>query len=436
MPLSSSKQILLQALDEQFPLYLHDWQSISTQIYTSPALKIQDIWLSLLRHHGFFVQYLDPRQQTLYGEYMVEAPQTLLFYIKYTPSMAMQQVAFPLLTHLAAIRAYTSERGPFPLNIKWLIDGQDDVSTITLAQLFTRHRSLLQADNCILYTTKHETGKEVIQSELLLGVKGHLQAEVSLRTAAHSIPTAYGAIAPDAAWQLIWSLGALKDAREDILLEGFYDDLQAPEDEVIASIAQLPDTSTELKQAWGTEHLLMDIQGVRQHYAYWLTPTCTITLLTSPSDPQIAVTGDRDLLPAQAHARLDFQLVPAQDPYKIFTHLQHHFATHTSYPVQCRLLSASRPITISAREPLVQRWQQAIDGAAPQPSLLLPLASDLYGYALISDQLACPTMGIALPILSDAALEEQLRVQMKQHVLFLTSYDKPTPDQSNRRSSH
>ncbi|GHO89089.1 peptidase dimerization domain-containing protein [Dictyobacter formicarum] len=445
MPLSSIQQILLHTIDEQFPLYLHDWQSISTQIYTSPAPKIQDIWLSLLRHHGFLVQYLDPDQLILYGEYMVQAPQTLLFYIKYTPSMAMQQVTFPLLSQLAAIHAYANHCKQFPVNIKWLIDGQASTPSTYLAQLLAEQRSLLQADSCILYTTKREISKVAMQTELILGIKGHLQVEVSLQTATRAIPASYGAIAPDAAWQLIWALAALKDEREDILLEGFYDHLQTPEDEVIEAISHLPDISAELRQAWGTEQLVMDLKGIQQHYAYWLTPTCTITLLNSALSPQTSTSMDdtvdnTELIPTQAQARLDFQLVPAQNPHEIFTKLQHHFHTHTSYPVQCRLLSASQPIAISAREPMVQQWQQAIQNVSQQPPLLLPLAADVDEYTLISRQFAVPTMGIALPIASVAtgapAPLEQLRAHMKQHVLFLTSYDRQTPDHANRLSSH
>ncbi|GCE17474.1 peptidase dimerization domain-containing protein [Dictyobacter kobayashii] len=432
MALSTVQRLLLQTINDQSPLYLEDWQAISTQIYTSPAQKIQDIWLALLRHYGFLTQYLDPDQFVLYGEYIAQAPQTLLFYVKYTPSMAVQQVAFPLLSQLAAMHAYCKHFNQLPVNIKWLIDCQPSRSSDDLERLLTEQRSLLQADGCILYTTKHEISKVATQTELLLGRKGHLLAEVSLQTATRPIPASYGAIAPDAAWQLVWALAALKDSREDILLTGFYDHVRSPEDEAIEAISHLPDTHSDLIRSWGTERLLMDLEGIQQHYAHFLTPTCTITLLSSPTAEQhtntvdpISDSGRDDFIPAQARARLDLRLVPDQDPYEIFTQLQQHFHTHMSYPVQCDLISASLPAAISVREPLVQRLQQAISAVAPQAPLLLPLTADHSAYSLLANQLGVPTIGIVTPLAvqsSTAINHPQLLESIKQNVLLLFSY--------------
>ncbi|GCE25439.1 hypothetical protein KDA_09230 [Dictyobacter alpinus] len=427
MAFSSMQQILFQAIDDQFPSNMNAWQNISHQCYTSPDTKIQELFFPLLHRNGFSVQYLDLDQQILYAEYMVQAPQTLLFCLQDTPQASAQQVVFPLFSQMAALRAYIHSSGQLPVNIKWLIMGQGPTTSTSLAQLLSEQTQLFQADGCILYTTKREISKVIDQTELILGIKGHLAVKLFLKVAEKMIPASYGSIAPDAAWQLLWLLGSVKSAHEEVLLENFYDSLLPAEDEILEALARLPDTTKDLTTSWGLSQLLLGLEGSQQHYAHFLTPSCNITMLESntiaENDKQKSWEGS---LPSQASAQLDFYLLPGQDPYAIFTKLEQHLHSQTAYELQCQLLTAQHPIYTSVHTHLVQRIQQTLIDVYQQPPLLLPSTSGTFPYALLANRLSIPTISLAPPLLSTADTEhvyQQLNQSMKQNILFIASMD-------------
>lgn len=429
MAFSTAQQILCRAIDDRFPSYLNDWQNISHQCYTSPDTKIQELFFPLLHHNGFSVQYLDPDQQILYGEYMVQAPQTLLFYMKDTTQASAQQVVFPLFSQMAALQAYIHSSGPPPVNIKWLISGQGQSISSSLTRILSEQPHLFQADGCILYTTKHEISKVIDQTELILGIKGHLAVEILLQVAEQAIPISYGTIAPNAAWQLLWLLASVKNGHEEVLLDGFYDSLLPAEDEVFEALSQLPDTSKDLATSWGASQLLLKLQGVQQHYAYFLTPSCSITLLESK--PATKHTEENDgtetpglNIPPQARARLDFCLLAGQDPDDIFIKLEQHLRHQTSYPLQCRVLTAQPPIYTSVTTPLVQQLRQILTDVYQQPPILLPHSAETDLYTPLVNQLAAPTITMAPPLLSQLNTEQlyqQLSQNIKQNILLLAS---------------
>lgn len=433
----SVQQTLFQAIDDRLLSYLNDWRSFYTSIYTSQEQKIQEAFLILLHRYGCTTHILDHDQHIIYAESTNDTPYTLLFSLQYTPESSQKrgwQLILPFFAHLVALQIYKTHFGQLPINIKWLLVMEETASHTTLERLISKQSPLLKADGCILYTTKHEISKEIGLPELTLGIKGHLSTAISIQTASTAIPIHYGSIAPNAAWQLIWALHSLKDAREDILLNGFYDDLMPIEDEAIEALRHLPDTSSMIAQTWGIEHLLLKLHGAQQHYAHFLTPTCSITHLSSDNDPQS--------IPATARAQLDFHLVPNQDPYDIFTKLQQHFLAHNTYPLHIQLLSATYPAYTSAKDPLVQHLQHSIESIYNQPPTIIPLSTELDTYDLfLRTQLTIPTIRVAMPeppATNTKQEQSYLAQNIKQHVLFLadTKSYHPYASHASSPSSH
>jgi acetylornithine deacetylase/succinyl-diaminopimelate desuccinylase-like protein len=414
----SVQQTLFQAIDDRLLSYLNDWRSFYTSIYTSQEQKIQEAFLILLHRYGCTTHILDHDQHIIYGESINDTPHTLLFSLEYT-SAALQkrgwQLILPFFSHLVALQIYKTHFGSLPINIKWLLVMKETNSHATLEHLISKGNPLLKADSCILYTTKREISKGIDLPELTLGIKGHLATTISIQTAPAAIPIQYDSIAPNAAWQLIWTLHALKDVREDILIDGFYDDLMPIEDEAMEALRRLPDTSSMLAQAWGTEHLLLKLHGVQQHYAHFLTPTCSIMYLNSDNDPQS--------IPATAKAQLDFRLVPHQDPDDIFAKLQQHLQTQSTYPLQFQLLSATSPAYTSVKDPLVQRLQQSMESIYNHPPTIIPLGTELDTYDMfLRTQLTIPIIRVAMPEAPAANAEQEqnyLAQNIKQHILLL-----------------
>lgn len=434
MGLPSIQQTLFQAIDDRLLSDLNDWRTLYTSIYTSQEQKIQEAFLILLHQYGWNTHILDHDHHIIYSESANNAPYTLLLSLQYTPGFSQQrdwQLLLTFFSHLVALQIYKTRFGSVPMNIKWLLVMEETSSYTTLERMISAQSSLLKADSCILYTTKREISKEIGLPELTLGIKGHLSTDISIQTAATAIPSDYGSIAPNAAWQLIWALRSLKDDREDILIDGFYDDILPVEDEIVEALSHLPDTAALLAQAWGVEHLLLDLQGVQQYYAQFLTPTCSITHINS--------NHDLAAIPGTATAHLDFRLVPQQNPYEIFTKLQQHLQAQSTYPLQIQLRSASCPVYTSEKDTLVQHLQHSMKAIYNQLPTMIPLSSELNLYdVLLRTRLAIPTIRVAMPEPPNIDTQEEqkyLAQSIKLEALFLAQAPNYHP-YASKPSSH
>jgi Acetylornithine deacetylase/Succinyl-diaminopimelate desuccinylase and related deacylases len=445
--ISSMHKNLFESVNKQLSSYLNDWLHLSTQGYTLPEQQIQatstqatstqDIQTSIIRYFHYYkiyARFLDSDRRFLYAE-TPPSQQTLLLYIL-IPTPA------PALYHLfASLAAYThlQQQQPSaqrtPLALKWLIEirpvssipsassataSPQDPQSSTLAQILAEQSQLLTADAGLLLTpdselqafvhTTTDTSDGHEQEEppqLIVGSRGLLQVELTAQTTRVLLPTSYGSIVPDAAWQLLWTLQSIKDAREDIRIDGFYDQLSAPEDEILTALTTLAEQFQISPEYCGGERFLADLHGVQLLYAYFLTPSCSITTLQAPR-PGSSTTAERTSLPGYARAQLDFNLVPAQDPLAIFQSLQHHLSEQQEQYSQARLLTAQAPEQTNSKEQIVRATQTALQAAYQQTPLLIPLGNSTPAFSLIQKQLHIPTVAVVFPWLQQSATKKML----------------------------
>lgn len=433
--ISSLYKNLFESVNKQLSSYLNDWLHLSTQGYTLPELQIQDIQTSIIQYFHYYkiqARFLDSDRRFLYAETPPSRQTLLLYMLIPTPA--------PALYHLfASLAAYThlqqqqSSAQRTPLALKWLIEIQPASSIpaaassaanpqtsqdSTLAHLRGEQSRLLTADAALLLTPDSELqafvhtttatpgGHEQEEPpQLVIGSRGLLQVELTAQTTRALLPTSYGSIVPDAAWQLLWTLQSIKDAREDIRIEGFYDQLSAPEDEILTALTTLAEQFQIFPEYCGGTRFLADLHGVQLLYAYFLTPSCSITTLQSPrSDP--STTAERTSLPGYAHAQLDFNLVPAQDPLAIFQSLQRHLREQQEQYTRARLLTAQAPEQTNLKEQIVRATQTALQAAYQQAPLLIPLGSNTHAFSLIQRQLHIPTVAVIFPWLQQSAIKK------------------------------
>ncbi len=373
--ISSIQQKLLHHIDEHFLSYTKHWQDLYTQLYTLTLPEMQECVMTRLRHSGMSVQFLASDRPLFYAELQVGAEQTLLFYIDLPdllPAMAASSIATALISYQSALDTCFLVLDSPPANIKLVFDGwgiQQDPGNVMYDR--TNYSSLLYADRCILYVSEQKPFTADALPLLALGTKGSLRVELTVQAASTLIEARYGAIAPNAVWQLLWALATVKDRREDILIEGFYDALLPIEDDVIEALTHLVDNFPSLSSHWGLQEPFLGLQGLQQYCAYFLTPACTITSIQGGQP----IKDYEAFIPKTASAQLDFQLVPGQDPIDIYARLQNHLLNQNHTDVQTRLLGAVRPTYTPLSDPFVRFVIQATTSAYGQPPQILPLIS-------------------------------------------------------------
>ncbi|HET6316322.1 MAG TPA: M20/M25/M40 family metallo-hydrolase [Chloroflexota bacterium] len=228
-----------------------------------------------------------------------------------------------LVARLCAIEAYQQTLGQLPLTVTLVFEGEEEVGSPHLRQ-FTdgpRGRELLSADACIWEAGyKDPAGRPTIA----LGCKGILYVELRVRSAAKDLHSSWGAAVPNAAWRLTWALSTLKDPKsERVLIPGFYDAVKPPPERMLALADREPFDVPEYRQLFGIDDFLGDWDGQQARRHYLFDPTCTICGLSSGYQGP----GGKTVLPAEAFAKIDFRLVPDQDPDEILSLLRKHLDT-------------------------------------------------------------------------------------------------------------
>ena len=253
-----------------------------------------------------------------------------------------------LISRLTAVRALQDANGgKLPVTIKFLIEGDEETGSAKLQEFVEKHRERLAADVAL-----HEGGGTNASGRplVILGVKGILAIELRVRTAKRDAHSSLGATVPNAAWRLVWALACLKDGNERVRIPGFYDDARPPTDQEEAFLRELPAEEESLKENLDIRDFVCGVRGYDYQRRLVFEPTCTINGLSAG----YAGPGMKTVLPAEAVAKVDFRLVPDQDPADIIDKLRRHLANEGFDDVEVAGHEGEFPARSDAGHPFVE----------------------------------------------------------------------------------
>ena len=327
----------------------------------------------LLREYGVD-SHIIPVQEgppVVYGELSGESPFTLLFYNHYDvqppeplnlwstppfePSVTEGKLVArgtsddkgDIIARLLAIKAFMKTRGRLPISIKFLIEGEEEIGSPHLTEFVRNNRAMLTSTACFW-----EGGRVSWDDrpEIILGLKGIICVDITVQGAVRDLHSSIGTIVPNPAWRLVWALSSIKDANENILIEGFYDDVRPPTPQETEAIKAMPSNEKELLGDLQIEGFLKGLSGVDLQLYSILQPACTINGLISGYTGE----GSKTVLPCYAHAKMDFRLVPDQRPEDIIAKLRRHLDTHGFADVNLSAVEGEKPARTSLDSPFVK----------------------------------------------------------------------------------
>ena len=211
-----------------------------------------------------------------------------------------------IICRLQAIKAYREVFGKIPINIKFILEGEEEVGSLNLGYFVENNKEFaLGTDLCIWEFGGKDT--EGIQN-IYLGVKGCLFFELKTDTIGIDVHSGDTQFVDNAAYELAWALAALKDRNDKILVPGFYDDITEPTEEELLIIDNFNLKEEELKQIYGIDKIRLGLSGVELKRKYFLEPTINICGLWSGyQGPSV-----KTIVPHEAFAKVDCRLVPGQ----------------------------------------------------------------------------------------------------------------------------
>lgn len=377
-----SEQTISQKIDAHIAASLPYWIEQLARLCAQPSVSAQNFGIdecaelvkTMLQEQGYAAEIMPSNgYPVVYGEGAGASDKTLLFYLHYDvqppePLELWDSDPFALaerdgkyyargvsddkghiICRLAALAAVKDALGELPCNVKFIIEGEEEIGSSNMPAFVEEHQEKLAADACIWeFGGVDYDGRP----EQALGMRGICYVELSVETAVQDAHSGLaGSIFPNAAWRLTWALSTLKDQNERILIPDYYENVVPPSERDLDLLAALPDLAAQLKETFGLRGYLHDLQdGLEFKKTAVFEPTCTICGL----DSGYQGAGSKTVLPAKATAKVDFRLVPDQSPQEVLTKLRQHLDAQGFADVQIKFLGGGRPAKVDPDDPFVK----------------------------------------------------------------------------------
>jgi acetylornithine deacetylase/succinyl-diaminopimelate desuccinylase-like protein len=225
---------------------------------------------------------------------------------------------------MARIHALETLRGlgEIPVTLRFLVEGEEEIGSKTFEKIAHDHAGKLSADGCLWEsgTSFDDAGRPTLQ----FGCRGLLYVQLRVRMLAFDQHSGFASIYPSAAMYMIGALASLRDQEMNIRIDGFYDKVVKPTEADRRMMAKIDPEVDKRKKLVGFERLIRDPKAEEVIEQLLFTPTCNVAGVTTGYQGP----GSKTVLPAEATAKLDFRLIPNQDPADVLSQLRKHLDSH------------------------------------------------------------------------------------------------------------
>ena len=258
--------------------------------------------------------------------------------------------------HVKALESLLKTRGALPLNVRVLLEGEEEVGGEGIAAYVASKPADLKADFALVSDTElFAPGLPT----LCVGLRGMIYTEVEVRGAKTDLHSGiYGGAAPNPLVALAQIIARLKDESGRILIPGFYDDIIPPNAAELAAWKSLPfDEDEYRKNEVGSKELVGE-PGLSVLERTWARPTLDVHGMPGG----FTGAGAKTVIPAKATAKISMRLVPAMTPAKAFERYKGYVEkiAPKGVGVQVRLIHQGDPCLIPVDNPYIHAATRAL----------------------------------------------------------------------------
>ncbi|MBV9230532.1 MAG: dipeptidase [Chloroflexi bacterium] len=307
-----------------------------------------------------------------------------------------------MLVPILAVEALLQAEGVLPINVKFFLEGQEEIGSPQLPTLIAQQRDLLACD-LVISADGGQYGEE--QPALMIAFKGLAGVQIDVRGARSDLHSGvYGGAVANPIHALVHILDSMRSPEGKILVEGFYDTVVPLSSEDRAAIAAVPFDEREYREAIGVDALLAEPGYTPQEHLA-ARPTLEVNGIWGGFQGE----GIKTVLPNEAHAKVTCRLVANQAPSTIIDLLTRHIERYTPLGVHVTvrpLPGAAKPYTIpvshwgnrASEEVLTEIYGKApyimrLGGSIPVCEQFLSILGAYtvnFGFALMDEQLHAP----------------------------------------------
>src|ERR1700742_2793150 len=298
--------------------------------------------------------------------------------------------------HVKALESlFAANGGKLPLNVRVILEGEEEVGGESIARFVREHPEQLEADFALVSDT------ELFAPELptlCVGLRGMIYTEIEARGAKTDLHSGiYGGAAPNPFVALAQIIAQLKDKDGRILIPGFYDKVEAPSKDELKAWKSLPFDEEHYRQTEVGSSQLTGEPGYSVIERTWARPTLDVHGMPGG----FTGAGAKTVIPAKAVAKVSMRLVPAMTPAETFRLYREYIRqiTPRGVDVDVRLIHSGDPCLIPTDNSYIRAAKQAMAEVFKKDTVFIRSGGSIPIVGDFVRELGIPTvlMGFALP---------------------------------------
>jgi acetylornithine deacetylase/succinyl-diaminopimelate desuccinylase-like protein len=307
--------------------------------------------------------------------------------------------------HIKAVEAHLKKNGNLPLNIKFFIEGEEEVGSVHLDDFVRSHKQDLAAD--VVVISDSPMFDRGIPS-ICYGLRGLTYFQIDLRGTKSDLHSgSFGGAVANPAFVLASLLSQMKDRSGRIRIPGFYDDVRPLSDAERAEWKKLPFNETKYRKELGAPKLFGET-GYSTLERVWARPTFEVNGLLSGFTGE----GAKTVLPATAMAKVSMRLVPDQDPKKVGDLFEAYLQKISPKTVELKItrMHGGKPWMTEFENKYVRAAGRAIEQGFGQAPVFNREGGSIPVVSTFQEELGLPSVlfGVGLPDENAHAPDERL----------------------------
>ncbi len=298
-----------------------------------------------------------------------------------------------VVAHLKAIESLIRTTG-LPVNVKYMIEGEEEIGSPSLEAFIEAHRDLLTCDLCL-------NGDSGILApdvpSIVYALRGLAYFEIHVQGPASDLHSGtFGGVVENPAQALCRLIAGMKDERGRITLPGFYDDVRPLSEEERADLAKLPQTDAWWQEQTGAPALFGE-EGYTATERATARPTLDVNGLLSGFIGE----GTKTVLPAKAMAKISMRLVPDQHPDRVYEGLRAYLEANAPPTITWELeyIASCLPAIVERDSKAIRVASQALEAVWGKPPLFTRMGGSVPVVGMIKEKLGVDSLmlGFGLP---------------------------------------
>jgi len=310
--------------------------------------------------------------------------------------------------HIKALEALLKATGKLPINLKVMIEGEEEIGSVNLWDFVQQHRARLKADALVVSDTGM-LARGV--PSITYGLRGLNYYQIEITGPAQDLHSGvFGGAVPNPITILAETIAKLHDRSFRVAVPDFYDDVAVLSRAERKALQALPWKEKEFRKTVGAPELCGE-RGFAIVEQLWTRPTLELNGIWGGYTGE----GAKTVIPSKAYAKLSTRLVPNQDPSKIARLVERHIRKLLPETVTCKfeVLSTGKPWVAPYTHPIFQKAIHALEAGFGKKAVFIREGGSIPFVTQMHDtfKVPCVLMGFGLPDENAHAPDEHISLE-------------------------